>query len=452
MWVFEILASFLGAVMPPVLILAGVYFAVRLRGFFILHPVGTARLMSRRRGDGISPVRAASMALAGTLGVGNITGVVSAIAAGGAGAVFWMWVSAFAAMSVKYAETALAVTYRRRSGDGYYGGAPYYIADGMKTRRARGLGAVFAVLCIGNAFTVGGVLQVNAAARSTSELLGVSPYAVGGVLAILTLCAVTGGAERITNVTVWMIPAVSAVYIFMCISVIVICRDALPDAAAAIFRDAFSLRAAGGGAGGYMITQAIRYGVTRGVITNEAGAGTSPTAHACADAVSPESQGCLGIFEVFADTILICTLTALAVLTAGISMTGDAMADATQVFESVLGDGSGAALSLCVFVFVLATLFSQHYYARVALRFLGLDLRGSIIFTAAFMCMIILGSGMAPPVVWLSADITVGAMTLINVFCLWKMRRMVNAPEMDAAKKSVAGNDAGRTECAPSRG
>ena len=432
MSILEAVSTILGAIMPPVLIIAGIYFAVRLRFFFILHPWRTLRLMTARRGDGISPFRAASMALAGTLGVGNITGVCAAIASGGAGAVFWMWVSALAAMSVKYVETALAVSYRRRDKEGYYGGAPFYIADGLRSRLAAPLGAVFAVLCLANSFTVGGVLQVNAAARSGAELLSVSPYLVGGVLAVLTFLAVTGGAERISNVTVWLIPIVSALYIFMCAAVIFICRESMPEVISRIFRDAFSFRAAAGGGGGYMISAAIRYGVVRGVITNEAGAGTSPTAHACADAYSPESQGCLGIFEVFADTILICTLTAFAVLAAGggkLLDTGEAMATATGSFSSVLGEWSEGAMTASVFVFVLATLLSQHYYGRVAVRFLGGGTFAMALYTLAYILMIVFGAGMASRAVWLSADITVGAMTTINVSCLFLLRHHVRAPD-----------------------
>ena len=441
MSIIEAVSAVLGAIMPPVLILAGIYFAVRLRFFYILHPIKTVKLMASRRGDGISPFRAASMALAGTLGVGNITGVCAAIASGGAGAVFWMWGSALAAMSVKYAETALAVIYRRRDREGYYGGAPYYISGGLPAKCSAPLGAVFAVLCIVNSFTVGGVLQVNAAAHSGAELLSVSPYVVGGVLAAFTLAAVTGGARRISNVTVWLIPAVSALYILMCSAVIVICRDSLPKVIERIFADAFSFRAAAGGGGGYMISAAIRYGVTRGVITNEAGAGTSPTAHACADAYSPESQGCLGIFEVFADTILICTLTAFAVLSAGgggLIGAGDAMGVATESFSLVLGEWAAGAMTLSVFVFVLATLLSQHYYSRVAIKYLGGGESAVFLFTAAYILMVVFGSGMASPTVWLSADITVGLMTTINVACLFMMRRDIHAPSLDKISREIA--------------
>lgn len=431
-------ASFFGAAMPPLLILSGVLFAVRLRGFYIFHPIKTLSLMTRRRGDGMPPVKAASMALAGTLGVGNITGVISAIYMGGPGAIFWMWASAFAAMSVKYAEVALAVRYRRRGKNGFYGGAPYYISGGIGTKGAHALGCVFAVLCICNSFTVGGILQVNAAAGAVSASAHIPPHAVGIILAALPVMAAAGGARRIANLTVYLIPAVSAVYIIMCAAVIILHAAALPAAVAAIFKCAFSDAAAVGGIGGYAVSEAVRYGVVRGVITNEAGAGTSPTAHACADAESPESQGCLGIFEVFADTIIICTLTALTALVSGVELGADAMADANTIFVGTFGGVGGAALSICVFVFVLATLFSQHYYARSAIMFLGGGGKCTALFTIAFCAVIIAGSGMAPPAVWTAADITVGVMTILNLYCLYRLRKLIYPPReiTSDAKKS----------------
>ncbi len=426
--------------MPPLLILSGAYFAVRLRFFYIAHPIKTARLMAARKKGGISPVRAATVALAGTLGVGNITGVTAAIASGGAGAVFWMEAAALFAMSVKYAETALAVIYRRpgkTAGERWYGGAPCYIADGLPettklSRRAAGaLGAFFAVLCVGNSFTVGGILQVNAAATAASDMLSLPRILAGVLLALLTAAAVTGGARRISAVTSYMIPAVSALYIFMCAAVIFVCRDSLPSALSNIFASAFSTRAAVGGVGGYAVSTAIRYGVTRGVITNEAGAGTSPTAHACAESYSPEAQGCLGIFEVFADTVVICTLTALAVLTAGggsLPDGGDAMTTATLAFSSTLGSWASPALALSVFVFVLATLLSQHYYARVALESLGAGRRAVAIFTVLYILMVVFGSVLSPSVVWLASDLTVSVMTTVNVVCLFALRSKVAPP------------------------
>ncbi len=422
---FEKISAFFGAVMPPLLIAAGLGFGVMLRFFYLCHPIKTCRLMFARSGDGISPMRAASMALAGTLGVGNITGVTAAIAVGGAGAVFWMWVSAFVAMSVKYAETVLAVKYREHDGAGYCGGAPFYIAKGAKSRT---LGAVFAVFCIINSIVVGNILQVNAAASSASDSFAVPRVATGIIIAALTATVVIGGAKRISSVTSALIPIVSIIYILMCVAVTAKYAELLPTVTGRIFREAFSMPSAAGGVGGYGIAAAVRYGVTRGILTNEAGSGTSPTAHACADAASPMAQGCLGIFEVFADTIIICSMTAFAMLIGeeiGIAASTDAMTSASAVFSFVLGDGARTVLSFVIVVFVLATLISQHYYGEVALRFLG-GRRFGLIYTAAFIAAAVCGSVIAPQLMWELSDITVGLLTTVNVVCLCVMHRQVS--------------------------
>lgn len=424
----EAVSSFFGAVMPAVLLAAGVLFGVKLRFFYIFHPIKTCRLMFARTGKGISPLRAASMALAGTLGVGNITGVTAAVAAGGAGAVFWMWCSALVAMSVKYAETALAVLYRRKGRDGFFGGAPFYIADGTGCRIGRALGAVFALLCLANSLTVGNILQVNAAARAAEITLGVPPLVLGGVVAILTAAVVAGGARRISSMTAKLIPAVSLLYIFMCAAVIVRYSGLIGDVTARIFAEAFDFSSAAGGIGGFAVSRAVRYGVTRGVLTNEAGSGTSPTAHACADAASPMAQGCLGVFEVFADTIVICSFTAYAVLIGeeiGIGASEDAVGTVLLIFSDVLGGFAAPALTLVIFVFVFATLISQFYYGRTALVFLRCEEKLSSVYLFLFMCASIIGAVIMPEHMWHISDLTVGIMTTLNVICIALLQKDV---------------------------
>lgn len=421
-------ADFFGTVMPVVLLAAGVIFGAKLHFFYILHPVRTGRLMFARRGDGISPMRAASMALAGTLGVGNITGVTAAVAAGGAGAVFWMWFSALAAMSVKYAETALAVLYRRRNSSGFFGGAPFYIADGMKRRGAYALGAVFGVLCIVNSFTVGNILQVNAAARAAEISLGVPCALTGAVAAVLTAAVVTGGARRISSLTVRLIPAVSVIYIFMCGAVIVRYGEFIGCVTERIFSEAFDFSSALGGVGGFAVSRAVRYGVTRSILTNEAGSGTSPTAHACADAHSPMSQGCLGVFEVFADTIVICTFTAYAVLIGeevGVCASEDAVGAVSELFSLVFGGFAAPMLTFVIFVFVFATLVSQFYYGKTALAFFGAEKRLFLPYLRLFMSASVYGAVVMTETMWHISDLTVGIMTTLNIICLCLLQKDV---------------------------
>ncbi len=431
MFILEALAQFFGAVMPPLLIAVGVGFGAVTGFFHIRHPIRTAKLMFSKRSRGISPFRAASMALAGTLGVGNITGVTAAIAMGGAGSVFWMWFSAVAAMSVKYAETALAVRYRRRDRHGYYGGAPFYIADGLRKRFSRAsvmIGSVFAVFCIMNSIIVGNILQVNAAASAVEVTFGIPAIAVGCVVAAATSAVVLGGAKRISSLTVKLIPVVSGVYIIMCATAIIINADMLPAAVTRIFKEAFSLSSAAGGVCGYGISAAMRYGVTRGILTNEAGSGTSPAAHACADTDSPMAQGCLGIFEVFADTIVICSMTAFVILIGeeyGILVSEDAIASAFAVFSALLGEWACSVLTAVTLVFVFATLMSQHYYGEVAMRFFGDGKKNKTVYTVVYLIAAVYGSVIAPELMWTLSDVTVGVLTCVNVTALILLRRDV---------------------------
>ena len=425
------ISELMGVLMPMLLIFSGMYFGVKIRFFYILHPIKTLRLMFSGKSNGISPFRAASMALAGTLGVGNITGVTAAIMMGGAGAVFWMWFSAFVAMSVKYAETVLAVLYRKRDKNGYYGGAPYYISDGLSMfPHSRKLGAFFAVLCILNSLTVGNILQVNAAASVLEYSLGTPRMICGIVIAVLTMASVIGGARRISAITSKLIPFVSLLYIIMCAIVMVWNAELLPAVTKRIFEEAFTLGSAVGGVGGYGIAAAVRYGVTRGILTNEAGSGTSPTAHACADTSSPLAQGCLGIFEVFADTIVICSMTAYTVLIGqerGFRFTEDAMENASGIFEFFIGDIALFVLTFSVFVFVFATLISQYYYGEVALRFLSGKRVYKILYSIVFFVSSVYGSVVAPEIMWEMSDITVSVMTTVNVICLLFMVKEVRA-------------------------
>ena len=423
------LSEIFGVLMPVLLIFTGVYFGFVTHFFYFRRPIKTLKMMFRRKKGGISPFRAASMALAGTLGVGNITGVTAAIAMGGAGSIFWMWCSAMIAMPVKYAETVLAVIYRRKGESGYYGGAPYYISEGLPGKHfPQLLGAFFAILCILNSVTVGNILQVNAASSASEYTAGIPRIVCGFLIAALTLVSVLGGVKRISAITSFLIPFVSVVYMLLCAVVIFGNAELIPTVIRRIFNEAFSLDSALGGVGGYGIVTAVRYGVTRGVLTNEAGSGTSPTAHAAADSTSPMAQGCLGIFEVFADTILICSMTAFAILIGverGMILTEDAMGSAVSVFERFVGNSAPYILTFSVLVFVFATLIAQYYYGKTALYFLTDKKRFTVIYTAVFLASVIYGSVISPSLMWELSDITVGVMTTVNVICLLFMKEKV---------------------------
>lgn len=423
-----------GAVLPVLLMLVGIYLGARLKFFYILHPVRLVRsLREAGEGGGTSPFKALSVALAGTLGVGNISGVAAAITAGGAGAVFWMWVSAFAAMSIKYSEVNLAVRYRKTYTDNgktrYRGGAPYYIKEGLSDKTGTGfsggLAAFFAILLVINSLLTGNIVQINAAASVSQRI---PPIAVGVITAAAVLLVVAGGVSRIGDFTVRVIPFLSAVYVGLSLYIIFTNISGVPFVFERIFKEAFSFEAAGGGILGFGITGAVRFGVTRGIFSNEAGCGTAPTAHACANTKSPHHQGCFGIFEVFCDTVIFCTMTATVILLAQ-ERTGASGLDGIPlsmhsygVFCGALGE---ALIGISVVIFALATIICQSYYGIEALDFLGKKKSRRRLYILMSFGATLIGSVMSSRLMWQLADLEISVMTVINSLAVFVLSDQV---------------------------
>ncbi len=319
-----------GAPMLALMLISGAYFSVRT-GFFQLRRPGEWLRRTvfsgacRSRGEGaVTPFQAMSSALAATLGTGNIAGVAAALSTGGAGAVFWMWVSAVLGMMTGYAENLLGCLYRRKAPDGsWQGGAMYYIRDGLGQRRltrplGKPLAAVFAAACVLSAFGMGNLVQMNCAAGALE-----TGFAIPGIVTGTVLAAVTGavfflgkgnGAQRTAAVTSRIVPVMSALYIAAAVYIIAANIARMPAVLELIFRSAFGLEAAAGGINGYMVKQAVSMGFRRGVFSNEAGLGSSVAAHAASDVSDPCVQGMWSIFEVFFDTIVMCSMTAFVLL------------------------------------------------------------------------------------------------------------------------------------------
>ncbi len=405
------MSIFLSSV-PILLCGVGLYFLLRLRGFYLLHPVRTWRAMTaRRRTGGISPFRALTVALAGTLGVGNIVGVASALYYGGPGAILWMVVSALVAMVLKYAEITLAVRHRRTppsththispptptsdhiappaSADTPYppppreavppvGGASYYMQDLLTARKhpraGRVLGAVFSLLCLCNAVSMGGMLQVNAAAGAMEAGFGVPPLLTGGVLALLCLAVIMGGAKRLSALTEALIPLLTVGFLVVSTAVLILRRERLADAFLSIGRDALSPLTAGAGIGGFLLSRGLRFGVMRGLVSNEAGCGTAPMAHVAADTDCPARQGLFGLAEVFVDTVLLCTVTALVILVSDSGPTAfgaDVTRTAQAAFASVLGPWAGGFFALSILLFAAATVLCWAHYGVTCVEYLA---------------------------------------------------------------------------------
>ena len=397
-----------GPFLPVFLMLSGLFLAIRLDFFPLLHPVRCFRGMLPGKGE----MRPTLLALAGTLGVGNITGVASAIRAGGAGAVFWMWVSSLAASFVKYAEVVLAVRYRCREG----AGAPYYIRDGLGFKR---LACFFSGVLLVADFTVGCPVQVFAAAEALSFSFGVPALVTGIVMAVLVLFALFGGKSRISDLTAVLIPVLAGLYFVLSAVILIRGAESLPGVFSDIVGSAFSFEAGKAGVGGFLLSRALRFGTARGVLSNEAGCGTAPFAHAGAKTKTPAEQGLFGILEVMIDTPLLCTLTALVILLQpGLIAAEEGTALAIRAFTEGAGALAGKAVAVSCALFAYASVIAWAYYGTEALTFLGIGEKGKkgfLLLSGAFSAV---GAVFSPSLIWELSDLSVAVMTILNTSCV----------------------------------
>lgn len=418
---------------PIFLILSGVYFSFKLKFFYIKHPIRIIQsMLERQKRGGISPSRAVMLALAGTLGVGNIAGVASSIAIGGFGSVFWMWISALAAMVLKYAEITLAVAHQRTNASTgeHYGGAPYYICDHFaatgKKRFGKALATIFALLCILNAITMGCLIQSNAVSTSLEGVMKIPPWVVGTTLALLCAIVISGNAKWISGFAEKTVPIMTVGYIFISVAVLAARRELIDDAFRSILKDAFSVQSAAGGMMGFGISRALGAGTMRGLMSNEAGCGTAPTAHAAAETDSPAKQGFWGIFEVFVDTILLCTLTALVIIVSSLdgaaqnifSQSENPMMMTVKAYSSVLGSWAEYFMAISVLLFALATIICWAHYGKESVRYVTKNRVFSRVYSIAYCIFVLIGALTAPSIAWLSADLALGTMTIINLAVL----------------------------------
>ncbi len=411
-----------GVGVPMLLIFSGLFYCVRLKAFHFFHPIRVIKsLFASEKGQGVSSAKALTLALAGTLGVGNMVGVASAIALGGYGAVFWMWVSALVAMILKYAEIVLAMRHRRFDREGRpHGSAMYYIKDLFKGNRLGGaVAAVFALFCILNALSMGGMIQVNAAARAMEGVFGIPSIAVGGVLGVIALYAMMRGTSGILGLTEKLVPFMTVGFVALSMAVICIRPQGTAQAVSLIFEQAFTLRSGMGGVSGFLMSNALRYGTMRGILSNEAGCGTAPTAHAVSDCKIPARQGIWGIFEVFVDTVLLCTLTALVIIISGGRNGGDDyMMMTVDAYTSVLGELAGGFIAVSVVLFGLATVLCWGHYGIESVKYLSDKKFYTSTFIICYTVCVVSGAVLSGKFIWEAADFAIGGMTVINLCVL----------------------------------
>jgi len=375
----------------------------------------------------ITPFQAVCTALAATVGTGNIAGVAGAIALGGPGAVFWMWVSALLGMCTKFCEVVLAVKFRERSPEGdYVGGPMYYIKNGLGKKwmwlaYAYAAFGVLAVFGTGNATQVNTIVaSINSALLNYNLLseahLSTTNLIIGIALAIIVALILLGGIKRIGKVTEKLVPIMALLYIVLGIGLIVMKFDRLPAVFASIFQGAFTPRAVTGGIVGSFFLS-MRNGISRGIFSNEAGLGTGSIAHACADTDDPVQQGMFGIFEVFMDTIVICTMTALVVLLSGVDITFGKAAGAELTisgFTSVYGNWVSVFTAVAMFCFAFSTILGWGLYGERCAEFLfGSKIR--MPFRLVYSLVAIVGATVDLGLIWGISDTFNGFMTIPNL-------------------------------------
>ena len=438
----QILASLNSLLWGPVTIAlllgSGLYLTVKFRAFHILRfgsvLQGTLGTLLRRDGNkakgSVTPFAAVMTALAGSMGVGNIAGVATAITLGGAGAVFWMWVSALFGMIIKYAEVVLAIQHRRTVTDrvghevAHLGGPMYYIEAAT---RGRLLPCCFAAFCVIGSFGMGNMSQSNTVAQAFADAWRAPSWASG--LLCFAICALimVGGSRRIIGVSSVIIPAISAIYMLGSAAVICVNAGAVPGVLAKIFAEAFDFRSAAVGAGTYGALAALRFGIARGIFSNEAGIGSAPIAHACADVKNPHEQGLWGIFEVFFDTIVVCTMTALVILVSGVFAPGqaaDGITLTTAGFAGTFGALAPYFIAVAIFAYAIATISCWALYGERCVRYLFP--RGDapvLIYKFLFAACVFAGALVQMRAVWDLSDIFNALMIYPNMFAVLLLMR-----------------------------
>ncbi|MCK5640333.1 MAG: sodium:alanine symporter family protein [Gammaproteobacteria bacterium] len=420
-----------GPVMLVLLLGAGVYLTIGLKAMPWRKLGAGFKLMWRGRhaeGEGdITPFQALMTALAATIGTGNIAGVATAIFLGGPGAVFWMWITALVGMATKYAEAVLAVRYREVDSRGKHVGGPmYYIKNGLG-ERWHWLGFLFALFGMIAAFGIGNMVQANSVADAVQSTFEIPTWVTGLVITTLTAAVILGGIHRIGVVASRLVPFMAIIYVLAALFIIITHLDQVPAALGTIVSDAFTGTAAAGGFAGAAVWAAIRFGVARGIFSNEAGLGSAPIAHAAAATNNPVEQGMIGMLGTFIDTIIICTMTALVIIITGVWTSGDNGAALSALAFSTALPGIGSHIvTFGIMVFAFTTVLGWSYYGERCAEFI-FGVRAIMPYRILWLVAIPLGAMGKLTLVWLMADVLNGLMAIPNLIALIALSPVVFA-------------------------
>ena len=417
-----------GLFLSVTILCGGIFFTLYLKGFFFIHPLRTVKEMFRKKEKhGISPLRAFSASLAGTLGVGNIVGVSVAMIIGGAGAVFWIWASALISMVLKYCEITLGVKYRQSDGGGFRGGPMFYMKYGLRGNTGTLFACIFSTACVISSFSLGNVVQISAASDAAFLIFGADKAFFALVYALITALIIWGGFERISRVTGAVLPVISAVYLSLCSACIFKDIALLPAVINKIFSEAFVFDSAFGGILGFLLSHNVAQGVAKGTFSHESGSGTAPIAHANAQTDMPARQGLLGLFEVFADTIVICTMSAFVIITAqirGISCE-NGMELVLRSFEASLGAWTKYIIGISIIIFAFSTAICWAFYGKSCLAYITSSQKASVVYILLYLAFTVLGASLSQDIVWKTADAAVSLMTATNMPALFLMRKEI---------------------------
>jgi len=430
-----------GLPMLVLLIGTGILMTVLTRGFQLTHAAHWIKSTiggifsdkhitahTGKEDQSISQFQSLCTALAATIGTGNIAGVATAIISGGPGAIFWMWIVAIFGMMTNYSENVLGIFYRRKNENGEWsGGAMYYLRDGLGGHKGlKPVGAVLAVLfsvfCVLASFGIGNMSQINSIAVNMKSTFSIPMWITGLVLMLLAALIIVGGLKRIASVTEKLVPFMAIAYIVGSLIIVVANAGRIIPAFAAIFHFAFDPNAVIGGIEGSVVKMAITWGMKRGVFSNEAGLGSSVMVHSSSNVKEPVMQGMWGIFEVFADTIVVCTLTALTVLTSGLVdlNTGEVLtstektAMVAEAFSGTFGKFGEVFIALAILLFAFSTVLGWSHYGSKAFEYLA-GTKATIIYKVVFVLFIVVGATMNLDLAWDISDTFNGLMAIPNL-------------------------------------
>ncbi|AXH13925.1 sodium:alanine symporter family protein [Malaciobacter mytili LMG 24559] len=426
--IISAISSFVwGVPMLTLLVGTGLYLTIKLKGmqFWALgHAFKLIFIKEKGAKGDISHFSALTTALAATVGIGNIVGVATAITFGGPGAVFWMWVTGLVGMATKYSEAILAVKYREKGENGYKGGPMYYIAKGANLPK---LGAIFALFTVLASFGIGNMTQSNAVANALFTQFSVPSWVTGIVLLTITSLVILGGIKSIGKTTAFLIPFMIAIYLVTAFAIIFTNLDKVADAFSLIFYYAFNPISATGGFAGAAVAAAIRYGLARGVFSNESGLGSAPIAAAAAITNDPVKQALVSMTQTFIDTLIVCTTTAIIILMSPVWQQGVGAGELTlKSFQFFLGDTGAVIIVIATILFGYSTILGWSYYGERAFEYLFGD-NAVKFYRIIFVSFILIGAMLELKFVWNFSDVANGLMAIPNLIGLLLLSNIVSS-------------------------